>query len=257
MNADGDKVFRIMFEAKCRKIAVKLMVAMALVSNALIAGSVPEMKVDQRLSAMEPLQVDGRQGWLVRQVLEFGEYRTGPVKRSWTKGYDYPFIIRFTSAREKLQFDSVDGSGRRVSWFCAGKLSEQDFHKFRDYFDINLRTRDVFTCAVAVSGQQRYDLVVQDLNQNRTSGEVEGALRGEGLDIAIRPVWHLASGKKTWDTRPLGFEFTQGETVVAAVESVNEGRVWLDDTIDPEVRLVLAGLASALLLRSDLAEHND
>ena len=235
----------------------KLVACLALVSSSLVAWTVPEMKLDAQLSGIEPMNVKGRQGWQIKQVLRFGEFQAGPVKRSWTKGYDYPFIIRFTAAKEKMAFDAIDASDRRAGFFCIGKLSEQDFHKFKEYFDINLRTKDVFSCTVAVEGEPVYDLFVEDLNQNRTSGDVTGALRGGGLDIAVRPVWQLASGKKTWDIRPLGYEFADGETVVGAVETVNDGRVWLDDTLEPEPRLVLAGLASALLLRSDLADHND
>ncbi len=236
---------------------MKTMILLLLISTPLFAWTVPAMKVDERLAGIEAMAVEGRQGWLVRQVLTFGDYRTGPVKRSWTKGYDYPFIIRFTAAKEKLSFDTTDASNQPTKWLCAGKLSEQDFRKFKEYFDVNLRTKDVFTCTVVIADQQMYDVVIEDLNQNKTSGEVSGAVRGKGLDIGVRPVWILATGKTSWDTRPLGFEFTIEGEVVGAVETVNDGRVWLEETLSPESRLVLAGLASALLLRSDLADHND
>lgn len=236
---------------------MKSVICLALTSGFLLAWTVPAMMVDEHLAKIEPMNVQGRQGWQIRQVITIGEYRSGPVKRSWTKGYDYPFIIRFTAAKEKLGFDTVDGFGRRARAFCAGKLSEQDFHKFNQYFDVNLRTRDVFSCTVAIGEAQTYDFFVHDLNQNSTSGTVNGSLRGAERDIAIRPVWHLATGKKTWDVRPLGLEFVDGRTVVGAVELINGGRVWLDPDLSEEHKLVLASLASALLLRSDLADHND
>lgn len=66
-----------------------------------------------------------------------------------------------------------------------------------------------------------------------------------------------ASERKSWDIRPLGLEFVEGHTVVGAVEFINNGRVWLDTELSAEHKLVLAGVASALLLRSDLADHND
>ncbi len=226
-------------------------------STSLLAWTNPEMLLDDNLIELDAMQVEGHQGWQVRQIIAFGDYRTGPVKRGWTKGYDYPFTIRFTAAKEKLAFESVDSSGRRAEFFCIGRLSEQDLHRFREYFDVNLRTKDVFSCTVAVDGAHAHDLFVEDLNQNRTSGNVCGSVRGSGIDISIRPVWHLASGKKSWDTRPIGFEFVDGDLVVGAVEIINEGRVWLQTSLDQQTRLVLAGLASALLLRSDLADHND
>lgn len=230
--------------------------ALALLLQA-CAVTEPAMRVDDHLAANPPMNVEGRDGWQVRQVITFGEFRTGPVKRGWTRGYDYPFFIRFTGAREKLSFDTVDGSGRVAEVYCAGKLSEQDLHRVARAVDINLRTKDLFSGTVVIGEEEPYDFFVEDLNQNRTSGEVYGRVRGPGVDLGFRPVWHLATGQKTWDTRPLGIEFVDGDEVVAAVETVNDGRVWLNGALEPRHRLVIAGVASALLLRSDLADHND
>jgi hypothetical protein len=236
---------------------MKTVLLALLTSSLLSALSTPAMRLDPQLDESAAMAVKGRQGWQIKQVITFGEYRSGPVKRSWTKGYDYPFTIRFTAAKEKLTFATQDGSGRRAELLCAGKLSEQDFHKLEKYFDINLRTKDVFSCAVIVDETQSHEFFVHDLNQNSTSGDVEGRIHGAGIDIEIRAVWKLANGKKSWDTRPPGLEFVRNGTVVGAVETLNKGRVWLDENLDANERLVLAGIASALLLRSDLADHND
>lgn len=221
------------------------------------AFTVPAMRLDESLSGKPALAVEGRQGWQIKQMIRFGEFSAGPVKRGWTRGYDWPFVVRFTGAREKLAFEITDGAGARLPVLCAGKLSEQDLHRWPRGVDINLRTRDAFSCAVRGVGEGDYEWVVADLNQNRTSGEVSGSLIGPDLALSFRPVWHLANGKKTWDTRPLGIELLSDGHVVAAVETVNEGRVWLGDALSGEQRLVVAAALSALLLRSDLAEHND
>lgn len=228
-----------------------------LFSASLAAWTVPAMRLDPDLSGVEPMMVDGRQGWQVKQVIAFGEFRSGPVKRGWTRGYNYPFIVRFSAAKEKLSYETADAAGGRIEAFCMGRLSEQDFHKFHEYFEINLRTRDVFSCTLAGAGSASYDFYVEDLNQNRTSGEVSGSVRGAGIHAEIRPVWWLESGKKSWDVRPLGFEFVIDGVVAGAVETVNDGRVWLTADLPEAHRLVLSSVASALLLRSDLADHND
>ncbi|MDX1556812.1 MAG: hypothetical protein R3212_12350, partial [Xanthomonadales bacterium] len=80
----------------------KLVACLALVSSSLVAWTVPEMKLDAQLSGIEPMNVKGRQGWQIKQVIRFGEFSAGPVKRGWTKGYDWPFVVRFTGAKEKL-----------------------------------------------------------------------------------------------------------------------------------------------------------
>ena len=198
------------------------------------------MMIDRHLADVAAMPVEGRQGWQVKQVIRFGKFEIGPVKRGWTKGYDYPFIIRFTSAKEKLEFETRDGEGRLVRSFCAGKLSEQDFHKFYKYFDINLRSKDLFSCSIAVEGREQADFYVHDLNQNRTSGTVKGMIKDAGHEFEIRPVWHLDSGKKSWDIRPLGMEFVSDGQVVGAVESIDNGRVWLHPDLNSERQLTLA-----------------
>ena len=222
------------------------------------ACTIPAIRVDPNLQTdADVYPVDGRQGWQIRQVLSFGEFHSGPVKRGWTRGYDYPFILRFSGASEKLEFTTTGPSGSRADVFVLGKLSEIDFTKFRQFFDVNLRSNDVFAGTVALAPSRHCDFYVDDLNQNVTAGETRGVITGLGADIEIRPIWHLENGTRSWDTRPLGFEFVENGVVTGAVETVNDGRVWLNRELADEKRLVIASVASALLLRSDLADHND
>lgn len=226
-----------------------------------LAGcSTPQMRVDPLLAAQaSALPVSGREGWLVDQILSFGEYRSGPVSRGWTKGYDYPFVIRFTGAREKLRFAVFDHSGNEAMVHCAGKLREQDLRLFRDYFDINIGTTDTFIGTVALNGGRQYDFHFENLNTQQSTGyrPLEGTVQGGIETIRLRAVWHLASGQRWLDTQPIGVEFLRAGRVIGAVETVNEGRVWISEDLGGEDRLLLASLAAALLLRSDLADHND
>ena len=232
-----------------------------LILTLFLAGcSTPQMRVDPALTAQAPaLPVSGRNGWLVEQVLSFGEFTSGPVSRGWTKGYDYPFFIRFTGAREKMRFAVRDRSGNEAMVHCAGKLREQDLRLFREYFDVNIGTTDTFIGTVALNGGRQYDFHVENLNTQQNLGyrPLEGTLRGGGDPIEVRAVWHLASGQRWLDTQPIGVEFLRAGRVIGAVETVNEGRVWISEDQGGEDRLLLASLAAALLLRSDLSEHND
>jgi hypothetical protein len=227
---------------------------------ALAGCSVPQMRVDPDLRGDAiAWPVQGRNGWLVDQVLAFGPYRSGPVSRGWTKGYDYPFIVRFSGAREKLRFAVRDDAGNEAMVHCAGKLREQDLRAFRDYFDVNIKTTDTFTGTILLNEARSFDFHIENLNVQQNVGykPLEGAVRGAGESIRLRAVWQTASGQRWLDTQPIGVEFLRDGSVIGAVETVNEGRVWIRDDLDGEVRMVLASLASALLLRSGLAEHND
>ena len=236
-----------------------LCLSVLLLASQLAGCSLPRMQVDSGLSAQAPaLPVAGREGWLVEQMLAFGEYRAGPVSRGWTKGYDYPFMVRFTGAREKLRFAVRDGAGNEAMVHCAGKLREADLRVFRDYFDVNVHTTDSFACTVALENET-VDFYVENLNTQQNTGyrPLGGAARtGSGL-IGMRAAWRLDSGQRWPGTQPLGVEFLRDDTVIGAVETVNEGRVWIRPDLGDRDRLLLASLASALLLRSDLEGHND
>ncbi len=259
-----------------RPMLANWMPALRLVSvllvSALFLGACtsPQMLVNERLQSNASVYpVQGRQGWLINQRLGFGEYQTGPVKRSWTKGYDYPFIVRFTGAKEKLSFSMQDSLGHQAEVFVLGKLRERDLLVFHKYFDINFYTKDVFTGTIvanttatgsfesAAGKRDNYDFFVADLNQNAGHSDVQGHIRGPGLELEIQPVTRLDSGQRMLDTRVPGLEFVHQGQVVGAVETLNNGRVWLHNDLPEQHKLIIAAAAAALLLRSDLADHND
>lgn len=227
----------------------------------LIGGcSTPHMLLPESLRVnSELLTVQGRNGWRINQQITFGEFKAGPVTRGWTKGYDYPFLVRFSGASEKFQFPLVDQQGGEAQVFCFGKLHEKDLLAFKDYFDVSLHAKDTFTCSISSASAGTYDFYVSNLNiqQNLDYKPMQGSLRGNGIEYRIRSIWRLDSGARSLDTQPLGVEFSHDGQAVAAVETVNEGRVWLSNDLSQSARLATAAGASALLLRSSLAEHND
>ncbi|GJM34825.1 MAG: hypothetical protein DHS20C18_38260 [Saprospiraceae bacterium] len=229
-----------------------------LLALGLIACSVPQIMVDENLQADTALyNVKGRQGWLVNQHLSFGDYRTGKVDRSWTKGYDIPFIIRFSGAKEKLSFTLQDAVGDKADVFCLGKLREQDLLIFHKYFDINIKAKDAFTGSVAIGERNSFDFYVTNLNQNNWFREAEGWIKGEDLTISIQPIKHLEGGKRMLDMQAPGFSFVRDGKTLGAVEVLNQGRIWIKNDLPGEEKLLLAGVASALLLRSELGAHNE
>ncbi len=224
----------------------------------LLAGcTMPYMQVDPQLKAQaEAMPVSGRQGWLVNQQLAFGGFSSGPVKRSWTTGYNIPFIVRFSGAKEKLGYTVRNSAGDTAEFFCLGKLREYDLPVFNKAFEVNLKTTDVFTCGIAL-GEESYGFYSENLNQNPRFSEITGKLQTSGPDITIHPVGSLEGGQSSWSTTALGYELKQEGRTVAAVETLNEGRVWISPDLPDTEQLLVAGAASALLLRNSLAEHND
>ncbi len=222
------------------------------------ACSTPRINVDEQLLSDSDLyEVQGRQGWLANQTLSFGEFQSGKVDRSWTKGYDYPFIVRFTGAKEKLSYTLKGGKDLEADVFCIGKLREQDLRLFHRYFDINLNAKDIFSGTVVLGEEIAYDFYVMNLNQNNVSRAVEGRIIGEDSFISIEPIKKLEGNKAYLSAQAPGFEFKLNGQVIGAVEVLNKGRIWIKKDLSEENRLLVASVASALLLRSDLEGHND
>ena len=219
----------------------------------LAACSTPKMAVDTQLQTTPALAVKGRQGWMLNQHLSFGEFTTGKVQRGWLKSYDIPFIVRFSGAKEKLAYTLSNGEGQAAEVFCMGKLRQQDLPLFNDLFELNLGWQDAFSGAIALNdGRQHYDFLLTGLNQNNWFRPAEGFIRyQEGL-IDIQPVDRLDNGQRALGQQSLGFQFVYHNEVIGAVETLNNGRVWLKDGLAPELRLVLGSVAAALLLRSEL-----
>lgn len=242
----------------CLRMGIRFSFALFITVTVSLAGcTVPYMQVDPQLTAAtEAMPVSGRQGWLVKQQLRFGEFTSGPVKRGWTFGYNIPFIVRFSGAREKLGFSVQDAAGVKAEFFCLGKLREYDLPLFNKAFEVNLKTTDVFTCGIALDDES-FEFYSENLNQNPRFSEITGQLKGPGLGFTIQPVGSLEGGQSSWSTTALGYELVQDGKTIAAVETLNEGRVWIDPALPDSQQLLIAGVASALLLRSSLAEHND
>lgn len=221
----------------------------------LSACSTPQMAVSEQLqSQASAYEVKGRQGWLLKQQLSFGPYRTGTVKRGWTKGYDIPFILRFSGAGERLQFEISGQTGATAEVFCLGKLAETDLTWFSEYFDINLRAKDVFSGAIVLDERRNFTFVVENLNQNNHFREARGYLYGSDTRMQIQPVMKL-QGDKAWLGRQApGFEFIVEDRVIGAVETLNQGQVWINNRLQTDQQLLAAALSAALLLRSELEE---
>jgi hypothetical protein len=83
-----------------------------------------------------------------------------------------------------------------------------------------------------------------EIQKRRGQPEIGSATFGESA-WTVRSVGRSDSGAPSLD-RPFGYEILMGDDVVAAVETINRGRVWITPAAGDDVRL--AALATALLL---------
>jgi hypothetical protein len=217
-----------------------------------VACKPAEITLSPELNATA-MAVKGRNGFQIGQVIRFGNYTTGKVRRGWTHGYDLPFLIRFQQAKEKLSFTQYGPDGRSAQVACVSKFKSTELSVIQDFFGIPLDYQNFFAGNIAL-GVTNWDFVIHNpngdfLREKTSAGFAQSASRR----IEIQAIRGL-NGQPEWmkELTVVGHEFRYEGKVVGAVSTMNRGKVWIDETLDPDTRVVIAALATGLLLRRDV-----
>ncbi|QRR03545.1 hypothetical protein [Dyadobacter sandarakinus] len=208
----------------------------------------------------EVYTVKGRQGFQVGQVLSFGDFKTSKVNRGWTFGYSIPFIVSFQGASEKLSFRQLDQHGGQAEVVLVSKFRETELAVAKDYFSVSLHYKNYFAGAIKLDhAESSWDFIVYNADgAGRGFGnrETSGFVRNGRTRIDIRAINSLEGSSEILTYNSVyGYEFTQGGKVIAAVSTINNGKVWMKEGLDAETRLVLAGICSGLMLRNQVEDQ--
>lgn len=213
-----------------------------------------DITVDPSLKA-EAMPVKGRNGLLIGQVIRYGEFKTDPVRRGWTKGYDIPFLVRFQAAKEKLSFTQHGPAGVQAEVACVSKFKSTEIELVRDFFGIPIEYQNFFAGNITLGAQRSgWDFILHNPNGDFLREEASAGFAQNGekrIDIsAIRGM----NGQPEWMKQLIvnGHEFRIDGQVVGAVSTLNKGKVWIDPSLDPETQTVIAAIATGLLLRTDV-----
>jgi hypothetical protein len=228
-----------------------LFLLLFLLSN---ACTLPKMLVpDDLASNAQLLPVKGKQGWMIKQKLSFGDYVTDKVKRGWTSSYHAGFVLKFQGAKQKLFFASTAPNGKKTEVFCLNKVKEEEL-PLSDWFSIPLSMEDVFSGSI-VTGGDAWDFVVYNPNNRNALQASSGLLRNGIREITITEV-NKMEGKNSALSQFMiyGYVLRENGKPLAAVETINNGRVWLRNDLSDDQRHLLQNMAAALLLRADLNE---
>lgn len=217
-----------------------------------VACKPAEVALSPELKA-KAMPVKGRNGFQIGQTIKFGQYSTGKVRRGWTHGYDIPFALRFQKAREKLSYTQFGPSGAKAEVVCVSKFSNVELPVLGDYFGIPLDYQNFFAGNVSL-GPSNWDFILHNPNGDFLREKASaGFIQHEERQIDIQAIREM-KGQPHWmeQLTVYGHEFVIGGRVVAAVSTVNRGTVWMDETLDAETKLVIASVATGLLLRTDV-----
>jgi hypothetical protein len=199
-------------------------------------------------TAAEPMEVTGANPRFWNRPIAFGPWATAQVREGsvWQISSDLlPARARFSSRPYRLELQGPDG-------LVQVECMTRQFRLARDgwSFDPTLGNLPILSCGFhRLEDGQEWSMSVR-----QQAIDLQGtAQSGTGIEWTIRSL-HRLDGVSIRNAEPVGYEILEGDRTLAAVETVNRGRVWIDSTLPPATREQLASIASALLL-FDFVDH--
>lgn len=199
-----------------------------------------------RIALPDPaLAVEGANPRRWNQPIAFGEWRTVSVDEGTIRSFLADLDILEVGRTDQAYRMTLQGSGMPTEIECH--MRELVVGRAGVFLQASLGQEPILVCGLS-RGALRTVLAL-----TRT-GRPEPSLRGElrqigGPTYDVRSV-HRAAGGSLPSGEPFGFEIVRDERSFAVIETVNQGRVWID--AGAPNRDDLAAAAAALLLFRDV-----
>jgi hypothetical protein len=227
----------------------------------------------------EELAVKGRNGFLIKQKLSFGEFKTTAVKRSWTKGSSWGFAVgfndwveqvgvEFSRRKQTVRFHLTDASGNEAQVTALAKARWTDLtighnpnsalNIIGDLLQIGDAGTSTYAVRIATSQiSEPWEMIIDNNETQRNAKTYKGVLAKSKSDYyIITPVYKLMNKQDKAVALPfggsVGFEFQKpGGGTVAAVSLIDDGVVYFNK-LSKDEKFLLANAATALLLKQQL-----
>lgn len=235
---------------------------------------------------LQTLAVKGRQGLMINQKLEFGEYKTGKVTRSWTRGGNtrldlpfgtvsdpnYPNLISmdYVHRNQAYYFQLSDDRGNISDVYGTSFYNARDrqigdnpnsiINILEDIFGKADYAENLYYLQLYINDERRpWQLLLDNHAAVAFANKYQGVFAlDEKAYFTLKPltkVFGKKGPKEVWSSESMGFEiFNSSNESVGAVSLVDNGKVYLH-TRDPKERFILANLSAALLLQQNIAEE--
>jgi hypothetical protein len=271
---------KIIFASSNLIIMQKLFLILAILIVAISCSPVKIAVDDAGWQRKEELSVKGRNGFLIKQKLSFGEFKTGNVKRSWTKGSSWGFgvpvandwierlNIEFVRRKQTVRFSLTDAAGNesevtafsKVRWtdLSIGNNPNSVVNVIGDLLQIGDAGTNTYAVRIfPARNEQPWEMLIDNNAAVRNAKTYTGLLAKNKTEYyTVAPVYKLMNKKGKAVALPIsgsvGFEFRnqKGETV-AAVSLIDNGVVYFA-ALAPQEKFLLANAAAALLLQQQL-----
>ncbi len=241
------------------------------------------MAVSDDSLASSALKVDGRRNIFSKEKMQFGEYKTSSVKRSWVKGssrksgwgignpYDADFqnIIstEYIKKNQTIKFSLQDGKGNESVVYCVSKFNAQDLqvgNRPNGIVNIGLELflktdeseSNYYVQVHTNKFNKPWELLIDNQAWQGKPKEYEGIL---SLDkdnyyklVPVRQMVNKQGKPANILFGSVGFEIRdKNDVAVAAVSTLDKGVIYLKD-LSAEQKFLMANVCAAILMQEQL-----
>jgi hypothetical protein len=235
----------------------RIIAGMAILFSFVTDLSAQRLVLAPELDSAVEMKARGRQGWQINQVIRFGDYSTSKVRRGWTKGYDIDFTVRFRNASQKLSFTQKTPDGSEAEVLAVSRFRSTELDLVRGFLSIPMEYENSFAGTIIPGGDPKkaWEFVLYNPGGSFIKDADCGHAQCAGGEAIYVSGIQKMEGMASWmQVAYFGFEFYRNGKAVAAVSTINNGKVWMMPDLDAETRLVIAAMSSALLLRHDVEQ---
>ena len=231
----------------------------------------------------EEYEVQGKKGLFSKERMQFGEFYTTQVKRSWTKGttssygigegniadHDYTNIISldYIKRNQTLKFSLTDAKNRMSEVYCVSNFRTTEIivgNRPNSILNIGIdivksllsQPDDKYYVQIYTKAERPWELLLDNVQTQMNPKNYIGYLsQGRDRYYTIVPLRQMEKKDGTPGTiafGSIGFEIRNSEgKAVAAVSKLNKGVVYMQ-SITEEEKFLLANACAALLLQEEI-----
>lgn len=238
----------------------KLLLGVALAGVLVLPScTLPNMAVESTFKEQaQELTVEGRKAYKPNGSFMVGEYRVANVNRGWKNAGGFT-IFGYENIRinQRYEFSLQSPTGQQWFAFGASQLQEKNLRSEDGLTRISVgKNLEYFVTHFTSPESGPWRLLTVDPGQYLMRKKFEGELTNGGDFYKIRPIYKMEDTKLP-ASDIVGYEFLRDGELVAAVQVINHGKVWLAPELDDDARMVIVTAASSLLLYDKLHGTTD
>lgn len=226
---------------------------------ALFSCSTRDIKVSNDLkNNADVYRVSGNSGLLINKKISYGDYSTSPVKRGISTSSKVTLLgISKTNAEQAISFVQNTPDGKSAEVFAMNLYNNNQFDLLRGFKKYFNSFQNGFLAMITPQDSNKlWKVFISNENTGtalKTETDYGYAIDEAGNEIKINGTKYLDNNSFfTNDTKTFGFELVQNGKSIGAVSVINNGNVWISRDLSPDMKLVVASIASALMTKNNL-----